>query len=110
MDFLVPLAEKALPYVKDFAEYTTTHLEEVVTIIKLVGGAIATVFVVNKVATFTQSITTMVGVFTKLKAATEGATIAQRALNLAQKANPAGLLIAGVTALGYAIYNITKET
>lgn len=110
MDFLVPLAEKALPYVKDFAEYTTTHLEEVVTVIKLVGGAIATVFVVNKVATFTQSITTMVGVFTKLKAATEGATIAQRALNLAQKANPAGLLIAGVTALGYAIYNITKET
>lgn len=110
MDLFVPLAEKALPCVKDFAEYTTTHLEEVVTGIKLVGGAIATVFVVNKVATFTQSITTMVGVFTKLKAATEGATIAQRALNLAQKANPAGLLIAGVTALGYAIYNITKET
>lgn len=99
MDFLVPLAEKALPYVKDFSEYTTTHLEEVVTIIKLVGGAIATVFVVNKVATFTQSITTMVGVFTKLKAATEGATIAQTALNFAQKMSPVGLVVTGITAL-----------
>lgn len=99
MDLFVPLAEKALPCVKDFAEYTTTHLEEVVTGIKLVGGAIATVFVVNKVATFTQSIMTMAGVFTKLKAATEGATIAQTALNFAQKMSPAGLVVTGITAL-----------
>ena len=99
MDFLVPLAEKALPYVKDFAEYTTTHLEEVVTVIKLVGGAIATVFIVNKVATFTQSIMTMVTAFGTLKTATEGATVAQRILNLVQKANPIGLLITAVGAL-----------
>ena len=110
MDFLAPMAEKAIPYVKKFTNFIINNMDGVVVAIKAVGAVIATVFVVNKVATFTQSILTMITAFNTLKTATEGATIAQRALNLAQKANPVGLLIAGFTALGYAIYNITKET
>lgn len=99
MDFLTPLAEKAIPYVKQFADYIINNMDQVVTAIKLVGGAIATVFVVNKVAAFTQSILTMITAFNTLKTATEGATVAQRILNLVQKANPIGLLVTAVGAL-----------
>lgn len=111
MDFLVPLAEKAIPYVKQFADYIINNMDQVVTAIKLVGGAIATVFVVNKIATFTQSIMTMVTAFGTLKTATEGATVAQRILNLVQKANPIGLLVTAVGALtlGLAAYASSVE-
>lgn len=99
MDFLTPLAEKAIPHIKEFADYIINNMDQVVAAIKLVGGAIATVFVVNKIATFTQSIMTMISAFGALKTATEGATVAQRILNLVQKANPIGLLVTAVGAL-----------
>ncbi len=62
MDFLAPLAQKALPYVEKFADYCVNNLEKIVPVLKTIGGTIATVFVVNKVATFTRSISTLVGV------------------------------------------------
>lgn len=99
MDFLVPLAEKAIPYIKEFTSYIIEHMDGVVVAIKAVGAVIATVFVVNKVAAFTQSILTMITAFNTLKTATEGATVAQRILNLVQKANPIGLLVTAVGAL-----------
>ena len=99
MDFLVPLAEKAIPYVQQFTDFVTTHMDGVVTAIKAVGAILATVFVVNKIATFTQSLLILQTAFTTLKNATVAATIAQKALNLVQAANPIGLAVVAVGAL-----------
>lgn len=78
-------------------------------ILKSVGTALLSIFVVNKVATFTTSITTLIGAFTKMKAATEGATLASKALGLAMNAIPFVAVVAGVAALGAAYYAWEKN-
>lgn len=99
MDFITPLGEKAIPYVQKFEDFIITHMDETVTTIKTVGTAMAAIFVVNKVAAFTQSILTLQTAYTTLKNSTVATTAAQKALNLVQMANPVGLAIAGVGAL-----------
>ena len=60
MDFLAPLAQKAMPYVEKFADYCVNNLEKIVPVLKTIGITIATVFTVNTVAKFGQSLGTIV--------------------------------------------------
>lgn len=80
MDFIAPMAKKALPYAEKFTKYCINNLDELVPKIKTVGAVVATAFVVNKVANFTKSISTLTSTFTTLS-------------------NPVGLTIAGIGAL-----------
>lgn len=90
-DFLAPLAQKALPYANKFADYCINNLDKVVDGLEVVGGTIATVFVINRVATFTKSISTLIGTFTTLS-------------------NPVGLAVTGIGALAAIIATcIPKE-
>lgn len=75
-DFIAPLAQKALPYADKFAKYCIDNLDKVVGGLKVVGGTIATVFVINKVATFTNSISSLVKVLTPAGALWTAAGIA----------------------------------
>lgn len=80
--------------ITEFVGYIVDHGAEIVSIIAGIG----TGFVAWNVATMVQGV---VGAIKAFKAANEGATIAQLALNAAQAANPIGIiitLIAGVVA------------
>lgn len=72
MDFLAPLAQKALPYVEKFADYCVNNLEKIVPVLKTIGTTMATVFLVNKVATFGKSLGTIVSGLNKIKGASKG--------------------------------------
>ena len=72
MDFLAPLAQKALPYVEKFADYCVNNLEKIVPVLKTIGGTIATAFVVNKVANFGNSLGTIVSGLGKIQGLSKG--------------------------------------
>lgn len=88
-DVAAPLGEKLLPVAEKFISYCSNNLDEVVSTVAKVGAAFATIFVVNKVANFTQSI---VGLITNFK--TLGTVLA---------ANPIAAFATAVTAAGVAI-------
>lgn len=98
---LMANVDKAKAKIETFFKFVIQNSDTILNVLKAVGIAIATAFVVNKVATFVSSITTLIGVFRGLKTATEGATLATRALALAQTAMPwvaIAAAIAGVVA------------
>ncbi len=71
-------------------------------LIKALGAAIATAFAIKKVSDFVGATK---AVITNLKLA----TLAQKAFNLATKANPLGLVITALIALGVAFYELYKH-
>ncbi|MFT8544804.1 MAG: tape measure protein [Leuconostoc falkenbergense] len=71
-------------------------------LIKALGAAIATSFAIKKVSDFVGATK---AVITNLKLA----TLAQKAFNLATKANPLGLVITALIALGAAFYELYKH-
>ncbi|WP_270340190.1 tape measure protein [Leuconostoc mesenteroides] len=71
-------------------------------LIKALGAAIATAFAIKKVSDFVGATK---AVITNLKLA----TLAQKAFNLATKANPLGLVITALIALGAAFYELYKH-
>lgn len=71
-------------------------------LIKALGAAIATAFAIKKVSDFVGA---SKAVITNLKLA----TLAQKAFNLATKANPLGLVITALIALGVAFYELYKH-
>lgn len=72
--------------------------------LKVIGTALLGIFVTNKVATFTSSVTTLVTTINTMKSATEGATLASKALGIAMNAIPLVAVAGGVAALGAAYY------
>lgn len=71
-------------------------------LIKALGAAIATAFAIKKVSDFVGATK---AVITNLKLS----TLAQKAFNLATKANPIGLVITALIALGFAFYELYKH-
>nr|DAL96589.1 MAG TPA: tail tape measure [Caudoviricetes sp.] len=71
-------------------------------LIKALGAAIATAFAIKKVSDFVGATK---AVITNLKLV----TLAQKAFNLATKANPLGLVITALIALGVAFYELYKH-
>lgn len=79
---------KTLKYLKDHEDT-----------VKTIGSMMVTYFVASKIAS---------GI-TAIKTATEGATLAQKAMNLAMKANPYVLVATAVVGIGVALYELYKH-
>lgn len=96
--------EKILPKLVDAVEWFLDHLPQIASLITGIGTAIAAAAAVSK-------ITAMVDAFKKWKVATEGMTVAQKLLNLAQNASPIGLiitLISGLVAAFVTLWNTSE--
>ncbi|MFR5544240.1 MAG: phage tail tape measure protein [Intestinibacter bartlettii] len=91
-ELLQPLVSEILPTVKDFVSWLIENSSTVCAAIAGIGAALATMAVANIIMGLVQS-------FQAYKAATEGATIAQWALNSAMLANPIGIIIALIVGL-----------
>lgn len=91
-DFIQPLANEALPKLK---EGLTWVKDNVTTVTAAITG-LTTAFIAFKAAA---AITGVIDSFKKFKAAQEGATVAQWLLNTAMSANPVGLIIAAIAGL-----------
>lgn len=93
-EVVAPMGEKLLPTAEKFIKYASENLDDLIPIVKTLGATFATVFVVNKVATFVDSISKLSGVFSSLSTV----LMAHPILGLAA-------LIAGVTG---AVVALTK--
>ena len=89
----------------NFFSFLLKNGRAVINTMKAIGVAIGTAFVVNKVATFTTSITTLITTYAAAKTATEGVTVATKALTVAQMALPWVAVAAGA---GIAIAALVK--
>lgn len=99
---LKPLAEKALPYFKKFGDVAIDNVDAVANAIKVLGGILTTVFVVNKVATFTQSLSSLASTLGIVKGAAT-------ALNAAWLASPVTWVTAGVAALAAGLMYLNSK-
>ena len=98
-DIINPLIEDFYPDIEDAIEWTSEHLDDLLPIIGGVAGATASIWAGKKVNEFTTALSQTITTFRTLKTATDGATIAQNALNTAQKANVIGLAIGAIGTL-----------
>lgn len=78
---------------------TLKYLKDHEGTVKTIGSMMVTYFVASKIAS---------GI-TAIKTATEGATLAQKAMNLAMKANPYVLVATAVVGIGVALYELYKH-
>lgn len=81
-----------IPEIVDGLQWMIDHKDIIIAGIVAIGAA----FVAWKVVTIIQGI---IGAMKAWQAATQGMTLAQKALNLVMKANPIGLIITAITAL-----------
>lgn len=98
-DKIAKFATKAI----DLFTYLITNGPRILSTLKTIGTIIATLFVVNKVATFAGVLNGLIAKYTTFKAVLDAVKGSQLALNLAQLASPVGLVLAGVTALAGAL-------
>lgn len=108
-EMLIPMAEKAIPYFEKFGDYAIKNTDDVIRILKILGITLGTVFVINKVATFANSVKSLATTFGLLKVATDAETTSQLALNTAFLASPTTWLVAGVAALAGGIALLVKK-
>ena len=108
-EMLIPMAEKAIPYFEKFGDYAIKNTDDVIRILKILGITLGTVFVINKVATFANSVKSLATTFGLLKVATDAETTSQLALNTAFLALPTTWLVAGVAALAGGIALLIKK-
>lgn len=81
----------------------------IIDILKAVGATLAVTFVVSKILTFANSITTLYSAFKAMKTATDAATTSQLLLNAAQAATPIGLVTAAVAGLTAGIIYLASK-
>lgn len=96
IELLQPLVSEVIPPVKEFVGWLISNSSTVCAAIGGIGAALATMAVANIIMGLVQA-------FQAYKAVTEGATIAQWALNAAMMANPIGIIIALIVGLVAAI-------
>ncbi|MDD3137534.1 MAG: phage tail tape measure protein [Lachnospiraceae bacterium] len=108
--------EKASEAVGDFVEdlgdaavWAVNHAEEIATGLKVVGGAMAAAFAINKTAQLTRSIGTLAKAFKLVTVATGEQTIAQSALNVVMNANPIGIAAIALGGLAIAAQKENEE-
>ena len=83
--------------------YIINNAPDILLYLKSIGKVIATLFIVNKIATFAGALNGLISKYTTFKSVLEAVKKSQLALNLAQLASPVGLVLAGVTALTAAL-------
>lgn len=99
VDFIAPLAETALPLLKEGLTWVKENLDTLIPVITGIGTAIATAFAINAIGGFIGTIGTLV---TAVKGATTvaGALKAgMAALNITMTMNPIGLVVAAIAGL-----------
>lgn len=92
VDFLKPLAEEALPVIKDGLSFVKNNLPMILSIVTALGAAIGTMLIASKVTTFINAFKTGQGII-KAFQTTFGL------LNTTMLANPIMLIVAAVAAL-----------
>lgn len=117
VDILLPVIEKGLPQLKEGIKWVSNNINTLVPIVATLGAAMATAFVVNKVALFVQSIQSLITVMKTLttvtnvqNAATKGAAASQAALNATNPFGWVALAITALTALIPLIINLVSDS
>ena len=98
-DFLQPIAEEALPKVKEGLTWVKDNMNDIIPVATAVGAAILAAFATTKIIAFAGFIA---GLVTKFKAATTvvgGFKAVFAALNITMTANPIGLIVTAIAAL-----------
>ncbi len=106
----IALGATLLPVVADFVDLLAdaangvAYLAEEFPVVTAVLGTATAALIAGKVASLAYNVAAL-AMGTTLK----GATIAQTALNFAMKMNPVGMVVAGMVALGSAVYYTVKN-
>lgn len=100
----------------DFVTFLVKNASTVKKVLEVIAIAMTTAFAVNKIATFTSAIQTIAPLFVTLAAkiglvtvATDAQTAATTALNTAWLASPITWVVAGLVAVGAALYAYSKH-
>lgn len=109
-EILQPIVEKALPLLKDGIKWISENLDTLIPIVTTLGAAFATIFVINKIATFISSIKTIVMTVKSLTTATQAQTAAQTALNATNPFGWVALAITAVTTLVGVLANLGNNS
>lgn len=91
-ELIIPLGKDLLPVAKQFFSYCIDNSDKLIPLVKTLAAVIVTMFVVNKVAKFTQSIKSLVSAYKSL-------TAAATASNAAQSSNIWGLIATAIAAV-----------
>lgn len=103
VEILDPLVQKIIPPAKDFLMWLKDNIPLVTAALGGLASAMATLWVANKIMALVEA-------WRAYKAVTEGATIAQWAMNAAMTANPIGLIIAAIAGLVAAFVILWKKS
>ncbi|MGN0488037.1 MAG: phage tail tape measure protein [Ruminococcus sp.] len=104
-------------FIGDGAKWAIQNGDTILTILKAVGIETVGIYTAIKLNSATKYIIQTIDAMRTLKAttdavkvATEGATVAQTALNTAEKANVIGAVVSGLVILGTTLYNVYELT
>lgn len=98
-EIINPAVEDFYPEAEDFIEWVADNLDTLIPILEGVARQLGIIWTTKKVNEFRKSITNVISTYKTLKTATDGATTAQKALNIAQNSNAIGLVISLVGTL-----------
>lgn len=98
-EIINPAVEDFYPEAEGFIDWISDNLDTLIPILEGVARQLGIIWTTKKVNEFRKSITNVISTYKTLKAATEGATTAQKALNVAQNSNAIGLVISLVGTL-----------
>lgn len=98
-EIINPAVEDFYPEAEDFIDWVADNLDTLIPILEGVARQLGIIWATKKVNDFRKSITNVISTYKTLKTATDGATTAQKALNIAQNSNAIGLVISLVGTL-----------
>lgn len=107
------LIRSVMPMVKSFGRWAKNNKQLLGTIMKVAASIAGLAFLVSGIAFAVAGFTKLIGLarfaLVAFNIVTKGAAIAMKLLNAAWSISPIGLIVAGVTALGGAIYMLTQR-
>ena len=98
-EIINPAVEDFYPEAEDFIDWVADNLDTLIPILEGVARQLGIIWATKKINDFRKSITNVISTYKTLKTATDGATTAQKALNIAQNSNAIGLVISLVGTL-----------
>ena len=104
-EILSNFTNKVMPKIMDFAGWLINNLPTIASLITGITASMTAMFAVKKIFG-------IIDAFKKWKVATEGVTVAQKLLNVAQNASPIGLivgLIAGVVTAFITLWHTSED-
>lgn len=98
-EIINPTVDDFYPEAEDFIDWVADNLDTLIPILEGVARQLGIIWATKKINDFRKSITNVISTYKTLKTATDGATTAQKALNIAQNSNAIGLVISLVGTL-----------